>query len=147
VRVVFAVLLVIHGLIHLMGTRNAQQIHRQLGLLWLLAAMLLVLTAILLFTWPRRWWLVGAIALVVSQVVIVTSWADGRYGTIVNVIVLAGVVLGFLSQGPRSFRAEYDRDVAQGLGRTVATPLVTEGDLSPLPSVVQRYVRLSGAVG
>ena len=156
-KLLFAVFLVVHGLIHLMGTAKAwgfaeipqltQPIDRPLGALWLLAAALLVVTAISLFTWPRWWWVLGAGALLVSQVVIVTSWADARYGTIANVFVLAGVALGFLSQGPGSFHAEYEREVAQGLGRAVATPLLTEVDLAPLPAVVQRYIRLNGAVG
>jgi uncharacterized protein DUF6544 len=156
-RILFAVFLVVHGLIHLMGTAKAfrvaqiplltHQIDRPLGVLWLLAAVLLLVTAISLFTWPQWWWVVGAAALVVSQVVIVTSWGDARYGTIANVIVLVGVALGFLSQGPSSLRAEYDREIAQGLGRAVATPLLTEVDLARLPAVVQRYIRLNGAVG
>jgi hypothetical protein len=156
-RPLFAVFLVVHGLIHLMGTAKAfgiaeipqltQRIDRPLGMFWLLAAALLLVTASALFTWPQWWWVVGAGALVVSQVVIVTSWADARYGTIANVIVFAGVAFGCLSQGPWSFRAEYDREIAQGLGRAVATPLLTEVDLAELPAVVQRYIRLNGAVG
>ena len=156
-RIVFAIFLVAHGLIHLMGTAKAFRIvdvpqltlpiDRPLGVLWLLAAAMLFVTAIVLFTWPQWWWVVGAAAIVLSQGVIVTSWGDARFGTIANVIVLAGVALGFLSQGPPSFRAAYDRDVAQGLGRAVATPLLAEVDLAPLPAVVQRYIRLSGAVG
>ena len=124
-----------------------QPIDRPLGVIWLFAALLLIATAIALFAWPQWWWAVGAAALVVSQVVIFTSWSDARYGTIANVIVLVGVVIGFLSQGPSSFRAEYHREVAKGLGRFVAAPLLTELDLAPLPSAVQRYIRLSGAVG
>jgi hypothetical protein len=153
----FAVFLVVHGLIHLMGTAKAfgvvempqltQQIELPLGMLWFLAAGLLVATAIALFIWPQWWWAIGAAAVIVSQVVIVTSWADARYGTIANVILLVGVAFGFFSQGPWSFRAEFDREVAQGLRRAVATPTLTEGDLAPLPAAVQRYIRLSGAVG
>jgi hypothetical protein len=156
-KIFFAAFLVVHGLIHVMGTAKAfgvaeipqltQPIAGPLGLLWLLAAVLCLATAISLFTWPQWWWVVGAGAIVVSQVAIVTSWSDARYGTIANVIVLVGVALGFLSQGPSSFRAEYDREIAQGLGRTVVTPLLTEADLAELPAPVQRYVRLNGAVG
>lgn len=156
-KILFAVFLVVHGLIHLMGAAKAfgvaeipqltQQIDRPLGVLWLLTAALLVVTSVSLFTWPQWWWVVGAGALVVSQVVIATSWTDARYGTIANVIVLLGVALGFLSQGPWSFRAEYDREIAQGLSRAVATPLLTEADIAPLPALVQRYIRLNGAVG
>src|SRR6202158_4186743 len=156
-KILFAVFLVVHGLIHLMGTAKAfgiaeipqltQQIAGPLGILWLLAAALVLVTAIALFTSPQWWWVVGAGAIVVSQVAIVTSWSDARYGTIANVIVLMGVALGFLSQGPSSFRAEYDREIAQGMGRAAPTPLLTEPDLAQLPALVQRHVRLNGAVG
>ena len=156
-KILFAVFLVAHGLIHLAGVAKAfgvaempqltQHIAAPVGILWLLAAALLLATATSLFAWPRGWWIVGAGALVVSQVAIVTSWTDARYGTIANVIALVGVALGFLSQGPTSFRAEYDREIAQGLSRAIATPLLTEADLAPLPALVQRYIRLHGAVG
>lgn len=156
-KLLFAVVVVLHGLIHLMGTAKAfgiaeipqltQPIAGPLGLLWLVAAALLLMTAISLFTWPQWWWVVGAGAIVVSQVAILTSWSDARYGTIANVIVLLGVVLGFLSQGPWSLRAEYDREVGRGLTRHVPTPLLTDADLVQLPALVQQYVRLSGAVG
>ena len=124
-----------------------QQINGPLGVLWLLAAVLLLATATSLFLWPQWWWVVGAAAIIVSQIVIVTSWTDASYGTIANVIILAGVTFGFLSQGPSSFRTAYDRAVAEGLTRATATPLLTEADLAPLPAAVQRYIRLHGAIG
>ena len=140
----FAVFLVVHGLIHLLGTARAfdvadipqltHQIARPLGILWFLAAALFLLAAMLLFIWPQRWWVVGAGAVVVSQAVILTSWSDARYGTIANIVALVAVALGFLSQGPSSFRAEYDREIEQGLGRAVATPLLTEADLAQTTS-------------
>jgi hypothetical protein len=68
------------------------------------------------------------------------SFADERAHT-------EGGALRFLSRGPWSFRAEYDRDVSQGLARSVPTPPLTEADLAQLPAVVQRYIRLSGALG
>jgi hypothetical protein len=149
VKILFALFLIAHGLIHLMGTAKAMggRIDRSVGLLWLLAAALLIATAISLFTWPRWWWVVGAAAVVVSQVAIVTSWPDARYGTIANVIILLGVTLGFLSQGPWSLRAEFDREIERGLGRATPAPLLTDADLAGLPAVVQRYIRLNGAVG
>jgi hypothetical protein len=155
--ILFAVFLAVHGLIHLVGTTKAfgraeipqltQQIAVPLGILWLLAGALLLVTAISLFTWPRGWWMVGAGAVVVSQIAIVTSWSDARYGTVANVVVLVGVALGFLSHGPLSFRAEFDREMTHGLGRAVTTPLLAEADLAQFPPVVQRYIRLNGAVG
>lgn len=92
-------------------------------------------------------WGIGSVAAILSQLAISTSWADARYGTIPNIILLIGLALGFLARGPWSFRAEYDRDVSQDLARSVPGPLLTEADLEQLPTVVQGYIRLSGAAG
>jgi hypothetical protein len=153
----FAIFLVLHGALHLMGAAKAfqiaamprltQPISPSLGALWLLAAGLLFATAWALFAWPRWWWALGAGAVVSSQLAIATSWHDAKYGSIANVVGLAGVVLGALSRGPTSFRAQYERDVEQGIGRAVAMPVLTEADLEPLPAAVQRYIRLTGAIG
>ena len=56
-------------------------------------------------------------------------------------------MFGSLSKTRSGFRAEYDCDVVRHLARTIDTPLLVESDLAPLPSAVQRYIRLSGAVG
>jgi hypothetical protein len=156
-KLLFALFLGIHGLLHLFGAAKGlglagvpqltQPVTQPAGVLWLSAAVLLVATAVTLFVLPKWWWAIGTGALVLSQFAIGTSWADAGYGTIPNVILLIGLVLGFLSWGPWSFRAEYDRDVSQGLARSVSTPLLTEADLAQLPAVVQRYIRLSGALG
>lgn len=156
-KIVFALLLVLHGLIHLSGTAKAfgfadmpqltQQISKPMGIVWLCAALLFVATAVLLFAWPSRWWLIGAAAIIISQVAIASSWTDARFGTIANVIVLAGVIVGFASTGPGSLRAEFERDVKDGVRRTASTPLLRDVDIAALPAVVQRYIRASGAIG
>ena len=83
---IFALVLVVHGLIHLLGFAKAfglaglpqltQPISPVLGVLWLLAAVLFVSAAAALFVWPRGWWAIGACAIAVSMVVIVPSWTD-----------------------------------------------------------------------
>ncbi|MEO6602268.1 MAG: DUF6544 family protein [Polyangiaceae bacterium] len=62
-------------------------------------------------------------------------------------MVLTGVAFGFLSRGPWSFRAQFERDSAARLCRSVVCPLLTDSDLTRLPATVQRYIRLNGAVG
>lgn len=157
VKIVFAAFLGLHAIIHLLGAvkglgfgdvpQLTQHIPLPLGVLWLLAATLFLAASVSIFALPGRWWVFGAAGIVVSQIVIIASWVDAAFGTIANVIVLVGVVYGYLSEGPRSFRAEYDRDISQGLAGAVESPVLTEKDLSRLPAVVQRYVRLSGAIG
>lgn len=153
----FAALLVVHGLIHLLGAAKAfgwadlpqltQPLSRAAGALWLLSALLFVATAIALFVWTRGWWAIGIAAVVLSMVVIIPSWADARAGAMANGLVVVGVVFGFLSGGPFSLRAEYDRDVGGHLSTRVSAPALTDGDLAHLPEPVQRYLRVTGAVG
>jgi hypothetical protein len=156
-RVAFTILLVVHGLIHAMGFLKAfglaplraltLPIGRPIGVLWLLAGVAMLATAAALHAWPHGWWMVGALALVASQVVIVTSWTDARVGTVANALVLLGVAWGFLSAGPRSLQTEYEREVARGLARSTPQALVSDQDLAALPAPVQRYLRYVGVVG
>jgi hypothetical protein len=156
-RWIVVALLAIHGLIHAMGFLKAyrlaelpqlvQPIGRTTGLLWLASGVLVVATAACLVFAPRISWMVGAAALVASQAVIATSWSDAKFGTLGNVVLLLAVVYGFLSQGPLSYRAEYDRLLDAELARPPVEGLVTEADLARLPAPVARYVRASGAAG
>ena len=150
-------LLTVHGLIHLMGFAKAfgyadlpqltQPISRAWGVLWLLAGGLVVATAGMLAAGARTYWIVGGLALLVSQVLIVTAWRDAWAGTAANVVLLLVVVHGLLTEGPWSFHAQYLRDVEAGLSRPVDAPLVTEADLAALPEPVRRYLRVTRAVG
>lgn len=155
-RIVFISLIVVHGLIHFFGFAKAfglaalpqlaLPISRTLGVAWLIAGLLSVSTAIASLLSPRWWWVLGAFALLVSQAVIVSSWSDARFGTIANVVLLLGLSYGFLSRGPTSLPAEFER--AQALaGPAHETEVLTEADLTALPEPVQRYVRRAGVVG
>lgn len=152
-RWVLLAVLVVHGLIHLMGFAKAfgfaelpqltQPISKPMGLLWLLAAALMLA---LVLTPPRAFWVVGLVAIVLSQVVISSSWSDARFGTLGNVLVLLAVGYSFASQGPFSARAAFANDARGLLAPGDARP-VTEADLQGLPPPVQQYLRVTGAVG
>jgi len=153
----FSFVIAIHGLIHLMGPAKAfgyaelpqltQPISRGMSIVWLLAALLCLAAVAAFFVWPRGWWIIGVTAAIVSQAVIVTSWTDAKFGTIANLVLLLAAAYGYLTLGPSSFRAQYERDAAAGLARPISAPLVTEADLAPLPDPVQRYLRATGMVG
>lgn len=156
-KIGFALFLVIHGLIHLIGFAKAyrladppqltQPIARPVGVLWLLAALLLLTTAGALFFAPRWYWAVGAAALVSSQAAISLAFRDARYGTLANLALLLGVAYGLWAQGPLSLGAQYQRDVQAALARGGSTATITEADLARLPPPVQRYLRVTGWVG
>ena len=158
-KLLFAIFLVVHGLIHLLGFAKAfgfaalpqlaRPISASLGVVWLAAAVLFGATAGAVLLWPRAWWAIGAAAIVLSMMAILLSWSDARFGAAANAIALVGVAYGFLVAGPFSMRAEYDRDVARGIARVSSSSpaLVVESDLAALPAPVQRYLSAAGVVG
>jgi hypothetical protein len=156
-RLSFAIMLVIHGLIHLLGFAKAfnlaelpqltRPIAAPIGVTWLVAALLFLLTAGALFVWPRWWWATGVVAVAVSMAVIIPSWTDAKFGALANVIVLAGVVVGFGVHGPFGLRAAYEQEVSLPLGSAALGVVVTDADVAHLPVLVQRYLRTSGVIG
>nr|HRC87082.1 hypothetical protein [Thermoanaerobaculia bacterium] len=102
-KTVLLLLLTVHGLIHLMGFAKAfgyarlealrGPVSRPMGLLWLAAALLLVTAAALVLLAPKLWWWAGAAGLVLSQLAIVSSWKDARFGTLANLLLLLPVAL------------------------------------------------------
>jgi len=156
-RIAFAVVLAIHALIHLMGFLKAfgfaklpqltTPISKPLGAAWLVATLALLGAAGALFVMPRGFWLVGAFGILISQIVIVSSWSDAKFGTLLNVVALVAVVHGAFSRGPFGLHAAYEEEVRRGMARVAPTPIVTEADLRPLPAPVQRYLRFAQVVG
>jgi hypothetical protein len=114
-----------------------QPISCESGVLWLLAGVLIVTTAMMLATGARTYWIVGGLALLVSQLVIIAAWRDAWAGTVVNAVLLLMVAHGLLTEGPWSFHGQYLRDVDAGLSRSGDAPLVAETDLAPLPEPVR----------
>jgi len=155
------VVVVVHGLIHLLGAVTgfgwaevpalAGVTGGGGGLLWLGAALLVTAAGVgLLLRW-RRWWLLGAAAAVASQIAIVTDWSEAGAGTAVNALLLLAVLHGWLAEGPRSMRVRYRRGAAEALkGRqddSRESGIVTEADLSDLPVQIATYLRRTGTLG
>lgn len=96
-RYVLAVLLAVHGLIHLLGPAKAfhwaevpqlrQPVAPRDGALWLAAAVLLVAASVVVALGARWWWIVALPGVVLSQRLIVGAWGDAKYGTVANVIL------------------------------------------------------------
>ncbi len=158
IRWTVGVVTIVHGLIHLMGavegfgwadvSQLAEPISQAMGTAWLAATVLVVVAGVLLITTTRGWWVATAIAAVVSQAVIITSWSDAKTGTIANVVLVLASVYGFRSQGPTSYRARFRRLAREvSAAATGAGPLVADSDLAHLPPPVADYVRSAGAVG
>lgn len=151
-KILFIVILFFHGLIHLMGFAKAfnfaemsqltQPISKSQGVVWLTVT-LLFLTAIPLFLLRKDWWwLVGIVAVLASQYLILTTWQDAKFGTIANVIALFAVILAY---GQWSVNQSIANDVAQLKQATQsnAQKTVSFKDLEGLPAPVARYFRFA----
>jgi hypothetical protein len=156
-RLLFVILLFAHGLIHPMGFGKAfnvgdleqlkEDITRPAGVMWLLATGLYCAAGILFLLRSDSWWMAGVPALVLSQILIILSWSDAKFGTVANIIVLVPLVIAVMNALPSSFRNTYKREVTLGLERRPTRPVVREEDVRHLPLPVQAYLRGVGVIG
>jgi hypothetical protein len=156
-RLLLFLVILLHGLIHLMGFAKAfhygeisqltQPISRTAGLLWLAGALTLTLAGGLFLFRQESWWWVALPAVVLSQMLIFASWGDAKFGTIANLIILLPLIAAFADARPDSYGNRYKAAAREGLARCTEMPLVSEADLSHLPAPVQKYLRITGAVG
>jgi hypothetical protein len=155
VRRIAGGVVVVHGLLHLLGAAAplgwtddvALRLLPGTGPAWLLAALLVGAAGVGLLAGRRQWWLLGTPAVVLSQVLIVTSWQDAWAGSVANLILLVAVIHGWRAEGPGSGRARFRRGMAEALTAPSTTELLTDADLAHLPEPVARYIRRTGAVG
>ena len=148
-----------HGLLHILGVvkgfgwDDVSQLTNPIGVVegvvWLVAAALVLTAAVFLAVGaPTWWWAIALVAAVISQIAITSSWHDARAGTIVNLILLLAAGYGFAAEGPSSFHAQYRERAAHALADVSLSPAVLEeADLVDLPSPVAAHIRRSGALG
>lgn len=155
-KILFFIIVVLHGLIHLLGFIKAFRIgeikgltipvSRPAGIVWLLATLLFIVYGLLRFACAAFDWAAGFGAVAISQFLIIRFWKDARFGTIINVLVL---IISLVSYGNYSFRRLTEKETADILIRKVIPEMriMTEDDIGPLPAPVQRWLRRSGAMG
>src|SRR5215203_4908258 len=101
-RVVIALLIAAHGLLHLIGFAYGFRLFytsaytgqttiplplsavRLTNAAWLLSCLLFLAAALLFLNKKDGWWMTGTGAVVLSQTLIVLNWTDAKWGTIVN---------------------------------------------------------------
>ena len=152
-----ALFLVLHGALHLIGAGQGfrlwttSALERPIGPVlagvWLLAAAGFFVFALSLWLWLDKAWLVGLVAIAVSQAAVFSSWSDAKWGSWANVLAAFIVVYLFFSEGPASLHRRYIQGVSELLSTSGGAPTLTEGDLHDLPAPVAQYIRRSGAVG
>ena len=145
-----------HGLCHFLGLASALQliqsprfsmtISKSAGTAWGVVGVLFMLVGGTSLLQLEYTWFLILVAIIPSQLLIVSSWKDAKYGTIVNVILLVWGITGYAAW---NYQREFTLDVTANLSQPnyFEKELLTEQDLAPLPEPVQRYIRTTGAVG
>lgn len=117
-----------------------------IGLLWLLSALCFLIVAVLFAIGENRWGFVAIPSVFLSQVLIILSWSDAKFGTIPNIVILVISVIGL---GSFFIQNQFEKTVKADIknNNTLATEILTEKDIAHLPTPVQKYLRYTKAVG
>lgn len=104
-RIVLLVILLIHGIIHLMGFAKAFQlaeieqltlpISKSAGVFWLIGCLLMLLSGAALLLKLNWCWAVALLGVGISQTLIFISWQDAKFGTVANIIILIAILLTY----------------------------------------------------
>jgi hypothetical protein len=163
-KVMLILIMLVHGFIHLLGFLKAFDLAkipalsgktiilisaagtRFLGILWLMAAILFLLTAIS-YIWDNKyWWTAGLAAVFLSQFLIILYWKDAKAGTIANVILLFPLIISLFTVQFNRETARQKEQLQNALPKT-GTSVITPSDIETLPPVVQQWLRKSGVLG
>lgn len=146
----------IHGIIHLLGFLKAfnlrefdgisQTISEPFGIMWLLACILLSISSFLILINSNYWWITGVIGVILSQFLILNYWSDTKFGTIVNIIVLAAILLAYSAF---MFKKKVNSEVVKMFENSIGTEknILTKQMIQNLPTIVQKWLVSSGTIG
>jgi hypothetical protein len=149
------ILIIIHGAIHLLGFLKAygfmktspmtQNIGVTAGIFWLISFLLFFVSVFLFYNRQSFWPFVVIAAILISQILIILSWTDARYGTILNIIILF-VAIGEL--GNFYFDNMVEKEVAfiYQQPSTSSFPDKPIASLEKFPPIVQKWLLSSGTM-
>ena len=163
IRIIFSFIIFLHGLIHLSGFVKEWKLiqvkqltgetlislsgglSETVGILWLTACLLFILSGVAYLLGKGWWWMVAVIAIVISQILIIIYWKDAKFGTIANFIILIACVLSY---GSWSFDRMVKDELKSFLSKKeVEKRIVTSEMIDELPPVVQKWLKRSNIVG
>ncbi|MBN3520251.1 hypothetical protein JYB62_09570 [Algoriphagus lutimaris] len=155
-KIAFFILIVLHGAIHLLGfvkglgIKEVKEltlpISKSMGITWLLAATLLIVYGILYLIHSKYAWLVGIIAVLISQALVFIFWKDAKFGTFPNLLIL---LISLIAWGQFQFQNKVHQETRHLLQdiNDQEHKILQEHDFSELPPPVKKWIRNSGSVG
>jgi NADH:ubiquinone oxidoreductase subunit K len=163
-RILFTAIIIFHGLIHLIGFASqwhikgfnkftgittfpvSEKFSKILGIVWLLAALLFILSSIGFFA-NKNWWLMaGLISVIISQILIIIYWKDAWGGTIGNLIILIVIII---FSSTIKFSNKINDEAAAMFSRALSSnenTVITNEMTDSLPPIVQKWMQRSGII-
>jgi hypothetical protein len=163
-RILIVLLIIIHGIIHLIGFLNEWQLAKfnnfkgltlfelppallkTIGLFWLAGCCLFIAAAIMFYLKTDHWWLVALIAVILSQLLVIIYWPDAKAGSVANLLVFLIAISGYNNY---QFNNMVNQEV-NGLFKNQSTRdkmIITGEMLTALPYPVQNWLSHCGIVG
>jgi len=155
-RIVLLIIVLLHGLIHLlgfvkgMGIKEIKEltlpISKPMGLVWLTATIFLLAYGVLYMLHTKYAWLLGLVAVAVSQLLVILFWKDAKFGTVPNLIIL---IVSICAWGVHNFQQLVEQETTRLLHQNGSPThkILSESDINPLPTPIKKWLRHSGAVG
>jgi hypothetical protein len=155
-RIAFLIIILLHGLIHLLGFLKGfglkeikeltLPISKPMGFVWLISSLLLLTFGILHLHNGKYTWVVGFVAVVISQILIILFWKDAKIGTLPNILIL---VVSIISFGQFNFQklVQLETNHLLSQNNTEENTIVNENDIEHLPEPVKNWLLECGAVG
>ncbi|WP_102348867.1 DUF6920 family protein [Bacillus sp. Marseille-P3661] len=146
----------VHGLIHLMGFVHAyhifevesfrQTITKPVGFLWMFTSLIFFAVVYLIATNKGRWWIPAFIAILISQILIFLSWQDAKFGTLLNLMILAPIII---EMATLNFSKNTNKEIELVRFRPFKNEntIVSEQMIGSLPLIVQKWLNNIGMVG
>lgn len=162
-RLFFALIIFLHGLIHFLGFMNqwkirkikelsgkniillSENMNKTVGIFWLLAGLFLIASGLLYLIKKEWWWVIALIAVIPSQALIVLYWHAAKWGTIANVIIL---IISLIAFAAWNFNKKINKEVEDlYVTQSINPGIITNDMLAHLPQPVQLWLNRSGVVG
>jgi len=155
-KILFSLVVVMHGLIHLLGFLKAFQIgdvsqltvaiSKPVGFIWLIASVIFLMAFLTYLLNYRFWPFLALTAVAISQVLIFMAWGDAKFGTIANIIVLLAAIPA-IGHFMFSNMVEHEQTALLEQVNLSSDRVITSEDLNHLPPIVQTWLKNSGVPG
>ena len=155
-KFIISIFMFLHGAIHLMGFVKGFKIARIStlqteiseisGIFWLISFLLLAISAVTFAFDKQTWFYLALPAIIVSSLLIISTWSDARYGMIPNVIILILASVAFSSCSMNKMISRETEEIFSAV-KASSPEIITSDEIAELPAPVQGWIRSTGMMG